>query len=116
MELSTPAHGKENARFDTPAQQKNSFGKTPFKNISTVKVKTPFKTPLVSKVSILVEKTNKIDTPRHATPLLKTVLQRTTRKETVKKPEKGTKSKLSVYQDQQEVMGYFPPPAVEKCN
>ncbi len=118
MQVQTPI-GKENVRFDTPTgktpktglrTQKTPFRtvQTPLKNATKTPAQKPLKTPLnIQKSLILGEKTNKIDTPRHATPLLKTVLKK-------KDPRTATKKKLTVYQDQKETIEYCPPPAVEK--
>jgi hypothetical protein len=118
-ETQTPVHGKENVRFLTP-KQKTPFtgikGKTGLVKAQTAKstAKTPLKD--AARNTVLGEKTN-VDTPRQATPLLKTVLQRTARKETVKKGDKSVKTKrFVVFQDEKldDLMEYCPPPAVEK--
>lgn len=113
METFTPLHGKENLKdhvsvkntpFRTSTKTPFQLTKTPFQP-----AKTPFQTKTPLKQSILSEKTNKAHTPRHVNPLLKTVLQKTTRKEqTTTKPKK----KIPVYQDEE--IEYCPPPAVEK--
>jgi hypothetical protein len=121
METQTPVHGKENVRFLTPKE------KTPFTGIKSKTglakaqtAKSTTKTPLkdTTRQTVLGEKTN-VATPRHGTPLLRTVLQRTARKETVKKGDKSAKLKrLVVFQDpnSEDLIEYCPPPAIERRN
>jgi hypothetical protein len=100
--------------------------KTPFVTRPSWSVKnsnnTPFtmKTPLKDTIqkkytSFLGEKTN-VDTPRGKTPLLKSVLKRTVKKDSKLKSEKSTRSKLTVYKDNDVQVEYCPPPVPEIRN